>query len=411
MGVLVIALVSGGVFVVVLFYLPLVLAVLAGVLFVALFWATARSAITLAKARGALGTQGGELRGLVENIKDGVVIYDPMFKIIDLNQAFEDLVGVARNKLVGKTISPDLVKEGGFAIAAQIIFPSLAPSATQISEGGAWPQIAEVVLGEPPKTLIVSLNQLLNEKGGVVGFMKIIRDETRERMIIESKGEFIKIAAHQLRTPLTAIRWAFEGLTKQKDEEVKSIANEGLDLSERTLKIINDLLIVSEMEGGRFGLSFKESDVVELVSSIAQKAKTIAEERGIRLSIVAPEPPLFAKMDSEKVFIVISNILDNAIRYNTKGGSIIVEVSGADSKFIKISISDTGVGIPKSDMPRIFSKFFRGVGISDMEPNGSGLGLYVAKNIVRAHGGEIGLSSEPNRGTAIWFTLHRAARQ
>ena len=186
LGTFVIIFISGGVFVVVLFYLPLTLGVLTGVLFVALLWVTIRSGVALAHTKAILKTRGAELRGLIENMEDGVVIYDPFFKVIDLNRAFEEITETARDRIFGKTISPELVRENELAIAAQIIFPSLAPSATQVSEEGAWPQVAEIVLGEPPKTLLLNLNQLLNEKGEVVGFIKIVRDETREKAIIES---------------------------------------------------------------------------------------------------------------------------------------------------------------------------------------------------------------------------------
>jgi len=411
LGMFVIILVASGVFVVTLFYLPLAMGVLAGVLFAAIVWTAVRSGLALVNTQTTSRTRGAELKGLIENIEDGVVIYDLGFKIIDLNRAFEETVGETRSQLLGKTISPDLVRESGFALAAQIIFPSLAPSVTQVSEEGVWPQVAEVVLGEPPRTLLLTLNRLVDEKGEALGFMKVVRDETRERMIIESKTEFIKIAAHQLRTPLTAIRWAFENLAKQENKEIKGIIDEGLDLSERSLKIINDMLTVSEMEEGRFGFSFEEEDVAGLVSSVIERAKPIAEERDIRLSFAAPDAAVLAKIDSERILIAISNLLDNAIRYNTKGGSVAVTIDDAVLESIKISVSDTGVGIPKSDLSRIFSKFWRGEKISEMEPSGSGLGLYIAKNIIRAHGGEIGIDSEPGRGTTIWFTLPRLSRE
>ena len=171
------------------------------------------------------------------------------------------------------------------------------------------------------------------------------------------------------------------------------------------------MLTVSEMEEGRFGFSFEEEDVAGLVSSVIERAKPIAEERDIRLSFAAPDAAVLAKIDSERILIAISNLLDNAIRYNTKGGSVAVTIDDAVLESIKISVSDTGVGIPKSDLSRIFSKFWRGEKISEMEPSGSGLGLYIAKNIIRAHGGEIGIDSEPGRGTTIWFTLPRLSRE
>ncbi len=410
LGLLVIACISLGVVGVAIFYLPLVFAITTGVVFVVVLTTLVGTGLRLARNKLAFAVETAELRSLIENVKDGVLVYDLGFKIIDTNKAFEEIARVERKNLVGKVITPALLKNPELSITTQIVFPSLAPRATQTSEGGSWPQTAEVVLSDPQTTLLLTLNQLLDSNGLVIGFIKIVGDETREKAIIESKSEFIKVAAHQLRTPLTAIRWAFENLARQENSETKDIIEEGLNLSERSLKIVNDLLMVSEIEEGRFGLTFKKENVNMVVQSIVEKVRPVADEYGIGLTYAPSGSELFADIDAERIALACSNMLDNAIRYNAKTGTVSVIVDEPSPDIIRVSVRDTGAGIPKSEIGNVFSKFYRGQNISDLEPNGSGLGLYVAKNIVERHGGEIGIESEPGRGTVVWFTLPKAKK-
>ncbi|GEM_PF-594360 len=351
-----------------------------------------------------------ELGAVVENIRDGVVVYDPNFRIISMNRAAEELFGVSAKETVGTFITPELVNNTHLRILTQVIFPSLAPSISTLS--GDWPQVVDLAFEEPRLELHTVLNRIVGNDGGVVGFLKLITDTTREKAILESKGEFITVAAHQLRTPLTALGWIFETIQKTVkeggavDPSVVSNINEGWQLTQRSLKIINDLLDAATIEEGRFGFHFQDVVLAELVKTISNEASIIAREKEVAVRFSARAEHNVVWADPERLGIAVSNFIDNAIKYNTRGGSVDVSVDPSpDGASLVVRIADTGIGIMKEDIAKLSQKFYRAENATQLEPNGSGLGVYIAKNIIERHGGAMSVTSEPERGTIFSFTV------
>ena len=182
--------------------------------------------------------------------------------------------------------------------------PSLAPSMTAISDAD-WPKIIDITLDGPKRELRTVLNRISNDKGEVVGFLKVVTDLTRENAIIESKSEFIAVAAHQLRTPLTALNWSFESLNKilaEKNPDTKGaadIAKEGWQLTERSLRIVNDLLNAARIEEGRSGFNFEQVELADFLRIIVKQAEPIAKELGIKIELDPGTPGLTVKIDKE----------------------------------------------------------------------------------------------------------------
>jgi len=351
-----------------------------------------------------------ELSALIENLKDGVIIYNPDFKILSINSVTERLLGVSSQEITGVRVDPGFVHDPRFKAFTEVLFPSLAPSVNQLSESGAWPQIAAISLAEPPLELVTTLHRMTSAQGAVVGFLKIIRDETREHALAETKREFISVAAHQLRTPLSALRWAVEslaGLIPNASAEAAALLTQITDLTERTMRITNDLLDASKIEEGKFGYSFEDVDLVAFIKKVIQEAAVSASEYGIRVFLEPPAHDSYRiSMDPARIGTVLSNLIDNAIRYNTTRGTVTLSVTEIpNSPFLKVEVHDTGIGIPESDRSRLFEKLSRGSNVQQIEPNGTGLGLYIAKNIIARHGGNIGYESIEGRGSRFWFTL------
>lgn len=348
-----------------------------------------------------------QLEILIKNLSDGVIIYGPDFKINFINRAAEQMLGVKNEEVSGKIISPALLQDERLRALTQIIFPALAPIVTQVSED-EWPQIVDIALEEPQLKLRATLNRITGQENTPLSFIKVLRDRTREENILASKREFLDTAAHQLRTPLTAMSWAFETFVKeiQNNPGLKTTAEEGLGLAKKSIKIVDDLLNAARIEGGQFGYKFQETDIVNFIKEIVGQAKTIAEQANIKVTFTSAENSLKATIDTERLGIALTNLIDNAIKYNNVNGSVAVTLEKeTDLKFIKISIQDTGVGVPQNEINKMFTKFYRGSNIIQLEPNGSGLGLYITRNIIRNHGGEIYVDSVPGRGTKFWFTL------
>lgn len=361
----------------------------------------------LARLNREIEVKTAEFQAATANLKDGIIIYDTNFKILNLNRAGEEILEIKAQEILGEKISPEFIKNRKFKILTQVLFPTLAPTAVQLSED-SWPQIVRLELDDPPLKLHTILNRLINNKGETIGFIKIVRDETREKEIIESKSEFISVAAHQLRTPLTALNWSLENLTKEADEDpnLKEKLKNSRDLVERMLKIVNDFLDVVKIEEGKFGYKFQDVELVNFINQIISHVKPVADEYNIKVIFNAPPKNYPLRTDPNRLGIALTNLIDNAIRYNTKDGSVILNLEEVDGgRFIKVEISDTGVGIPQEDIKKLFDKFYRGKNAIQIEPNGSGLGLYITKNIIKRLGGNIDVKSDLGRGTTFWFTL------
>jgi len=256
--------------------------------------------------------------------------------------------------------------------------------------------------------LRIATNRLLDENGSVFGFLKVIQDRTREVELLKSKSDFITVAAHQLRTPLAAVSWIFEML---KDEKLTSSQQESVKMgaaaSASLLKVVEDLLNVSKIEEGRFGYNFQNFDLVKFLSSLLSQAEAIAKQYNVNVYFDSgSEKSLDIYGDPVKLSIAISNLLDNAIKYNSANGNVTVSMMKMkDKPYVQISIRDTGLGISPEDIGKLFSKFFRSSTALTKETTGSGLGLYITQNIIRRHGGEIRVESELNRGTTFYLTL------
>lgn len=234
--------------------------------------------------------------------------------------------------------------------------------------------------------------------------------QTRERLISQMKSEFISIAAHQLRTPLSAVKWTLkmmsEGDVGKLTQEQQEFLQRGYEVNERMITLVNDLLNVARIEEGRFGYNFNPTDYITYVTDYLERYKQTADARNITVDFTPPSQQLPKIMlDPSKMDLVLQNLLDNAVKYSKPGDSVIVKVKQNAKNEIETSIEDHGVGIPKHQVHRLFTKFFRGDNVIRMQTQGSGLGLFIVKNIVKNHGGDIHAESEENVGTKMVFTI------
>jgi len=401
-------LLAGSITVGLFFLAPLFYAVVNLVVFVGIAIVTIYSQTNLAIFGEIADEKTNELNAVIENTEDGIIIYDLDFKILALNGGAEKILGVKKEKVMGQKITPDFMNSPGLKLLTQVLFPSLALSAVQISQEN-WPQIAEILTDEPALKLKTTLNRIVDGAGKAVGFLKIVSDETREKNIIQSKSEFITVASHQLRTPLTGIKWTFESITKNLvggPPELKEMVEEGVKLTEQALKTVNDLLDIAKIEEGQFNYKFEKTDIAGFVQEIINQAFPIAKEYNIKIEFSRPQETYFVNSDRQKLGIAISNLIDNAIRYNVKNGGVVVLVSKTENGHsLKISVQDAGIGIPEDELGKLFTKFYRGSNAIQVAPNGNGLGLYIVKNIIENHGGKISVESTIDRGSTFSFTL------
>lgn len=221
------------------------------------------------------------------------------------------------------------------------------------------------------------------------------------------KSEFISLASHQIRTPLTSLRWAQHALL---EETMGKLTPEQRDIIETTLErtmymttLVNELLDVTRIEDRRYELKVTQTSLGKLVHDTADQFVEIAERKGVTLTIHVPKSLPSIAVDVEKLSIAIVNLVDNAVKYTDKGGSVTV-TAGKKGESLYVEVRDTGIGIPEKDIYRTFSKFFRASNAIAMHTSGSGLGLYITKTVVEKHGGEVGVQSKVGEGTA--FTIY-----
>jgi signal transduction histidine kinase len=226
------------------------------------------------------------------------------------------------------------------------------------------------------------------------------------------KSEFVSIVSHQLRTPLSGLKWSLSlllgkrlGKLNEKQEEYLEIIN---DSNNRMIKLVNDLLNVSRIEQRRLEMKSKAFSVEDLIERTVRELRLLAESYkvDIKLKIDKNLPKVLA--DPDKARMVVQNLVDNAIKYSKEKGGLVeirAELNGKNKKMIRVSVKDNGVGISRFLQKQIFGKFSRGDNLVKQKVEGVGLGLFIAKGIVNLSGGKIDFKSEEGKGTTFWFTL------
>jgi len=222
------------------------------------------------------------------------------------------------------------------------------------------------------------------------------------------KSEFVGIVSHQLRSPLSNLKWATEllmsgklGKTEEKQTEYFKILKEN---SDRMGELIKDLLIVSRIETAKLPIKKVEFSLEDLVKELIKEFRPFAQASNVEIEFQAKRnlPKIFA--DPSQIRLVIENLSDNAIRYIDGKGVVKIKVERQE-KNLYLEIRDTGVGIPEEEQKYIFQKFFRSENVLKYQTQGSGLGLYISRAIIEKSGGKIGFKSEENKGSTFWFTL------
>lgn len=343
---------------------------------------------------------------LLESISEGMIAIDENGRILLVNNVAISLLELpSREQTEGMSLFDAYTL---YTTEDKPLPKSQQPASVTLASGQTTSDIFTFKRSDDKKILVnVSASPVILEQK-TVGAIILLRDVTKEKEIDRMKTEFISLASHQLRTPLSAIKWYTEMLLSgdagKLNEDQTDFAKSVYESSERMIDLVNSLLNISRIESGRIIVDPKPTDLEALVSGIVTDLKAKTEERNQTLIISVHKDLPNINLDPRLIGQVYMNLLTNAIKYTPKGGEISVFISKKDDQVVS-QVTDNGYGIPKSQHDKVFQKFFRAENIVKVETDGTGLGLYLIKAIIESSGGKIWFDSEEGKGTTFWFTL------
>lgn len=262
---------------------------------------------------------------------------------------------------------------------------------------------------EGPRFLLPRASPVYSEEGSVVGASIVLQDVTRLMRFDELRNDLVATVAHEFRTPLTSLRMALHMVLDQVagplDDKQAELLYTARGDCERLQSIVDDLLDLTKMRAGRVEVETVPISSKTLVDAALDEHQGEAQAAGVRLAEQLDEPVLPVQADPERISLVLANLISNAIRHAPAGSTVTVGVKPSDHS-VRFEVSDEGPGIAGEFQERVFEKFFR---IPGTRGEGIGLGLYISREIVYAHGGEMGLQSEVGGGSRFWFSLPVAA--
>jgi two-component system, OmpR family, sensor histidine kinase VicK len=333
-----------------------------------------------------------KLESVLENMTDGVISTDRKGRVVLINDAALQMLKVTADIVLNRPITSVLGLEADYA------FEDLV----QLKESLAL----DFSTSERSYVLRASFSVTQKETGFVNGLIVVLHDNTEQEKIDLERREFVSNVSHELRTPLTTMRSYLEALADGawKDKEIApSFLHVTQTETERMIRLVEDLLKLSRMDSQDYDLHKEWVEFNVFFNFIIDRFE-LSKSQNVSFRRILPDVELFVEIDTDKMTQVIDNIISNALKYSPEGGDVYFSVSVLD-KYIKVMISDDGMGIPYENVNRIFDRFFRADRARSRAMGGTGLGLAIAREMIAAHGGEIWAESEEGQGTTIYFTL------
>jgi PAS domain S-box-containing protein len=357
----------------------------------------------LSLEKNKIDIEKNKIFSIISNIKDPVIFIDNSYKIKIFNYSAQEILNLDQGAIGQKVNS---LKNFSLNNFSQLINRKHEIKQIEDEQGRKYEELSVDYKGKEMVYNVITIHAS-NEKNHF-GYVKLFYDITRERAINKIKSEFISIAAHQLRTPLAAIKWVIEMVLNEDagklNKDQKELLAKGYKSNERVIELVNDLLKVSRIEEGRFGFEIKEENFVGLVDEILTNYENEIKSKFIKFEYIKPQAEISAEIDKEKVSLAINNLIDNAVKYTPENGTIKICIK-KDGDYVSFKIYDNGVGISSEDKMKLFSKFFRGSNVIRMQTEGSGLGLFIVKKIIDYHKGDIKIISKEGKGTEVSVLL------
>lgn len=336
---------------------------------------------------------------ILASIEDGLVVFDTEGRVTGINPAGCRILGVEFH-------------EGDTLLCRQLLpAPGICEIVAETAASGVQPDLPDdrriITLGQNQdcRQYLFSATAIRQTAKKFSGVVLLLRDITQLREVERLKSEFVMAASHELRTPLTSLGMGIDLLIEHAaqylPEREKDLLHTAHDEVHRMKGLVHDLLDLSKIESGRIELEFEKIPVGTLFEHVHEVFRGQVAIKRVNLTIDDTEFMPKVSADTNKIVWVLSNLVSNALRYVGEGGHIRLSAATTQGR-VAISVEDDGAGIPPEYQSKIFQKFVR---VNKRESGRTGLGLAICKEIVHAHGGDIGVTSEPGRGSTFTFTL------
>jgi PAS domain S-box-containing protein len=352
---------------------------------------------------GEIQEQKRRLEAVLEASPEALVATDNEERVTMSNPAAEKILGVSTSKQ-GWTLEEIGVNEEILECARKAAREGFGVKEVEISDKVYWAYAAKMVRPDDPE---VERNGSASDSGIILA----VRDITEHRELERSKTAFLSDVSHELRTPLTTIQSAVS-LLERAEERLDPLEHRALELAEGELArirgMVEELLTLAQMDSWQYSLKLETTDLSRIIENAVDSVEAKAQRFGIEIHLY--DAAVQCTCDSQKLYQVFLNLLDNAVKYSETGARVDITV-GKDKNDHIVRIKDTGMGIPEEDLPHLFERFYRVDKNRSRSTGGSGLGLAISKQIVEMHGGRISVASEVGVGTTFTVRLPKAPQR
>lgn len=335
----------------------------------------------------------------IESSSDHIVITDVDGKIVYANKAAQNITGYSLDEMISKTprLWGGLMDDAFYKRLWDTLKNKRQPFNVELKNKRKNGEIYNAILRAAP---------ILDEKQEVVGFIATEEDITERIRVDQAKSEFVSLASHQLRTPLTVIRWYAEmlGASNPLTDEQKGYINQIQEANKRVISLVSALLNVSRIELGTFFVQPVPINLPLIAEQVTKELAPLFEQKAITVTNMFDSATNNFLGDENLLRIIFHNLLTNACKYTPARGKVTVTIEKKDQN-VHIRVSDTGVGIPDDAKPYIFTKLFRADNVKEIDETGNGLGLYIVKSVVEAGGGTIVFESAEGKGSTFSVTF------
>lgn len=336
-----------------------------------------------------------KLEGIIASMDSGVMVVDRSGRILVANRATENLLRHSGNKLLG---------QWHWEVGRSYGLSSLIDEVLLTGQS----RRSEILLTSPMETSVeLYVTPIRGKNESIVGAVAVLHDVSKWRRVEQMRTEFVANVSHELRTPITAVKGFAETLldgalenSEMRKQFIKIIYEE----SDRLSRLVNDLLELSKIESGHVALQFELCEMNDLVRETVDKLAHQAGQHGLSLEARIPAEPIYAEVTRDRIAQVLINLIGNAVAFTPAEGQIEVFLEEQEEE-VTIRVKDTGIGIPREDLPRLFERFYRVDKARDRRSGGTGLGLAIVKHIVEAHEGKVYVESALGKGSTFSFTL------